>query len=334
MGQKINVGIIGSGRMGKIHAQSLSRIPEAKLIAVSDINLKVAKELGQKYCVQAVSDQNIILNHPEIDTVIIATPTPFHTQTIIKAAEKGKNILCEKPLARTIEEGEKVVKAVEESRVKFGVGFHRRFSWPEKRIKKLLPLLGNSKIGHIAYVNNQYSRKWGEWFADSEACGGFIVDTMIHLFDLFRWYFGEVIKVSGEGLLLDPKLAEPMDYAFANLGFQSGLLGLANGGWIRRGVPIDNYFYLVGTEGTIYYDDFSKVIKVFTRKNNFEEGEQNKEEREEPYFAEMKAFVQSLVEERQVLPSVRDGMESLKIALAVVESIQKKKVVWLMRRKK
>lgn len=133
--------------------------------------------------------------------------------------------------------------------------------------------------------------------------------------------------------MLDSKLAEPMDYASANLGFQSGLLGSANGGWIRRGIPIDNYFYLVGTEGTIYYDDFSKVIKVFTRKNNFEEAEQNKEEREEPYFVEMKAFVQSLLEERQVLPSVRDGMESLRIALAVIESSQKKKVVWLCEEK-
>lgn len=311
--------------MGKIHADSISRIPEARLVAVRDIDLKSAEDMAQKYKAKVFQDEDKFIGHPDVDTVIIATPTPFHAQAIIKAAKIGKNIFCEKPLARTLEEGKEIIKTVEENKVKFGMGFMRRFSWPEKRIKELIPILGEPKAGRITNINSGYSRHNEEWFGDFNACGGYTLDTMVHFFDLFRWYFGEVKSVQAEGLLLSLTLPEPMDYTFANLRFVSGFIGSADGGWIRRGLPINNYFYLVGTKGTIYCDD-SGVIKVFTKEKDFEEKGKNNES---PYFTEMKTFIRDLIKGDTISPSLKDGIESLKIALSAIESIREKKVVYL-----
>ena len=154
----------------------------------------------------------------------------------------------------------KIEEVIKETRVKFGIGFQKRFSWPEKRIKELIPLLGEPKAGRIINVHASYSRNKENWFGNFEACGGYTLDAMIHFFDLLRWYFGKVKSVQAEGLLLSPNLPEPMDYTFANLNFESGFFASVEGGWIRRGVPINNYFYLVGTKGTLYSDDSGVII--------------------------------------------------------------------------
>ena len=116
-----------------------------------------------------------------------------------------------------------------------------------------------------------------------------------------------------------------MDYTFVNLNFENGFFGSAEGGWIRRGVPIGNYFYLVGTKGTIYCDD-TGMIKVFTKEEKFEEKGENKEA---PHFLAVKNFIQNLIEGKHIPPSLEDGIKSLKIALAAIESIQEKKIIWL-----
>jgi len=332
MKNKVNIGIVGAGRMGKVHAESISKIPQAKLVAICDIELKKAEELARKYGAEAYQEEEKIINHPSIEVIIIATPLPFHAKTIIKAAEKGKNIFCEKPLARTMEEGEEIEKAVNKNKVKFGIGFQKRFSWPEKRIKELIPLLGEPKAARITNVNAHYSRQRGDWFADFELCGGYILDSMIHYFDLFRWYFGEVKSVYAQGLLLSQKLPEPMDYTFVNMDFVSGLIGLAEGGWIRRGLNIGSFLYFVGTEGTICYENYDETIKVFTKKDNYEEKGRNEEI---PCFLEMKVFINKLISGEDIADnisaSLKDGVEALRISLSAIESIQKKEKVYLLK---
>ncbi len=321
--KKIRAGIIGCGRRGIVHADSISKIQEAELLAVNDSDSDRARDLAKTHGAEVYNDAEKIINDPEIDTVVIATPTLFHARAIIDAAKLGKNIFCEKPLCRTIEEAVKIESAVKSSGVQFGMSFQRRYSWPEKRIKDLLPLLGEPKAARITNVNARYKRKKEEWTGNFETSGGYTLDTMVHLFDLMRWYLGEVKTVNAQGLLLSPELPEPMDYTFANLEFENGAFASAEGGWIRRGVNIDNYLYLVGTEGTIYCDDAGK-IKVFSRDKDFEEEGDNVES---PNILLMRNFVRGILEKKMFSPSFTDAMASFRIAAAAIESIRRKEPV-------
>ncbi len=318
-GKKITIGLIGSGRMGSVHAQNTLKIPWAELKAVSDSDTKKAADLARE-CGAEAWDQERILKDDNIDAIIVATPTPFHAKTIIDAAGRGKHVCCEKPLCLNMEEAQQIEKSAALNKVQIGICFQKRFKWPETRIKKLLPMLGRPLAGRMTNINAEYSRSRDEWFGNFESCGGYTLDTMVHLFDVMRWYFGEVKSVQAEGLLLSPELPEPMDYTVVNLGFESGFFASAEGGWIRRGLPVD-YTYLVGTEGTMCYDS-ETGIKVFTGKKNFEE---KCTEHENGNLMLLRSFCKNLIEGNPVSPSLKDGIESLKIALAAIESIRSRK---------
>lgn len=318
--EKIKVGIIGSGRRGKAHSDSISKISDAELIAVSDLDCLKAEELGAQYGVEAYVGDDPIINHPDVNTVIIATPTPFHAGAVIKAAEKGMNIFCDKPLCRSMEEAEEIKKAVKKNGVPFCICFQRRFSWPESRIKELIPLLGSPKAGNAFYVHARYKRQRDWWTGNFEPSGGYTLDAMIHIFDLLRWYFGEIKDVYADGLLLAPDLPEPMDFTCANLTFENGFFASAQGGWIRRGVNINNWFYFTGSEGTIFCD--GEVIKVSTRECEFEERGENVEL---PDLLLMKDFVNNLRLGKPVKPSLDDALKATKISLGSIQSIQERK---------
>ncbi len=323
----INVGIIGSGRMGKGHAENLSVLPEVHLTAVSDINYSAAEELASKHGIKACKDEQTILKDSDVDAVIIATPTPFHSGTAIIAAKNGKSIFCEKPLAMTIEEGLAIKKAVEDNEVTFGIGFTKRYSWPETRIKELLPLLGEAKAGRVTNIFAQFSRHKGDWFTDFKRSGGYTIDSMVHFFDAVRWFFGEAKTVSGKGLLMSSDIPEPMDYTFANIEFTSGMVASLDGGWIRRGVSICSSYYLIGTEGTIYYDGKEDLLKVFVGNDYFEESREK--DGADPMYLEIETFIRCLINQKPFSPSVNDGIEALRMALGIVESIKTGKTVRL-----
>ena len=130
MAEKIRVGILGAGRIGKVHAESIAyHIPDAEVVAVSDPYLndeaeKFMKNLGVK---KLTKDYKEIINDRDIDAVLICSPTNTHSQYSIEAAQAGKHIFCEKPVDMEVERIKETVKAVEKAGVKFQVGFNRRF---------------------------------------------------------------------------------------------------------------------------------------------------------------------------------------------------------------
>lgn len=317
--RKVSVGIIGCGRMGSAHAYNITQIPETELTAVCDVDVSRAEKIGNDYCAEFYRDEDAILNNPHIDFVFVATPTPYHAHTVVKAAQKGKHIFCEKPLTLNLEEARAIEEAVTANGVRFGMNFMRRQSWLEKRIRELLPVLGEPKIGQAVNINAAYSRQKGDWFADPDACGGYTIDTMVHLLDIMRWWFGDAVSVCGNGLLLSSGLPEPMDYTVANITFENNFAVTVSGGWIRKGLSIDEAYYLVGTEGTICYDSLSKTLRVFSKDGDFEETGENTES---PHLRLLQEFALSIIEDREFTPSLNDGIESLKMALAIVDSIK------------
>ena len=139
MDKQLRIGVIGAGRIGKLHADNLvNRVPGAKLEAVSDVNLQAAKDLANKHGVTKVfDDYNQLLTDPEVDAVFICASTDMHYPISIAAAKAGKHIFCEKPIDHDLGRIEEVLAEVKKAGVKYQVGFNRRFDRNFKHVRKL-----------------------------------------------------------------------------------------------------------------------------------------------------------------------------------------------------
>ena len=127
--KKLKIGVIGTGRIGKVHIASLvQNVPQAEVVAIADINLKSAKEVAKAFGIATVySNYKDLLKHPEVDAIAICSPTDTHAKYIVDAAKAGKHIFCEKPVDLSLEVIKGAIKAVEKAGVKMMIGFNRRF---------------------------------------------------------------------------------------------------------------------------------------------------------------------------------------------------------------
>jgi scyllo-inositol 2-dehydrogenase (NAD+) len=176
----------------------------------------------------AFADAYELIEHPEIDAVIITTPTSTHHHLVIAAAQAGKAIFCEKPLALTIEETQAALDTVGRAKVPLQIGFMRRF---DRAYQKAWKLISEGQVGRPITFKSIGRDPFcpRREYADPAKSGGLIIDMAIHDFDLARWLMGsEVERVSAEGALLvcdELKAVGDIDNAVINLRFASGALG-------------------------------------------------------------------------------------------------------------
>src|SRR5690554_3119128 len=151
MDKKLKVGIIGAGRIGKVHTLSIkNQVPEVEIKAISDAIYPVAKEWAEQNAIPyAYGDYKEILKDPEIDSVLVCSSTDTHVQISIEAAQAGKHIFCEKPVDLSVEKVKAVLEAVEKAGVKFQVGFNRRFDHNFKKVKELID---SGELGELHVV--------------------------------------------------------------------------------------------------------------------------------------------------------------------------------------
>lgn len=224
------VAILGAGRIARVHAQALVRYqPTVKIKYIIDPYLtQEAEEWAKGIGAQIVgTDPEVVFNDPEVDCVFICSPTPTHCTYIMRACETGKNIYCEKPLDSDIEKIHQAIAAIEKSGVKFLMGFMRRF---DANQQKLQSVVASGKIGDpqiIKLCSRDPALPPYQYIATS---GGIYFDSMIHDFDLARFFSGsEVTEVYACGnALVDPEVANlgDIDTALAVLKFESGAVGL------------------------------------------------------------------------------------------------------------
>ncbi|MDP3580891.1 MAG: Gfo/Idh/MocA family oxidoreductase, partial [Ignavibacteria bacterium] len=138
--KKIKVGVIGAGRIGKVHAETIVQsIPEAEVIAIADVNLPEAEALAKRFGIPNCStNYKDILNNKDVEAVLICSPTNTHAQYIVEAAQAGKHIFCEKPIDLDLATIQNALKVVDESGVKLMLGFNRRFDSNFKKIKEMV----------------------------------------------------------------------------------------------------------------------------------------------------------------------------------------------------
>jgi myo-inositol 2-dehydrogenase/D-chiro-inositol 1-dehydrogenase len=217
----INIGIIGAGRIGQVHAKSiLTGVPDAKIRAIADPFMNPAVEAWAKSAgiSNVYLDHNQIIDDPEIDAVLICSSTDTHSPISLQAIKAGKHVFCEKPIDHDLEKIKEVVRALEGKNIKYQVGFNRRFDHNFRALREAVAL---GKIGDIHIIRVTSRDPAPPPLAYVKVSGGLFLDMMIHDFDMVRYLSGcEVDEVYANGaVLVDPAIGEAgdIDTAIVNL---------------------------------------------------------------------------------------------------------------------
>ncbi|MDD4097682.1 MAG: Gfo/Idh/MocA family oxidoreductase [Lentisphaeria bacterium] len=325
----LNIGIVGLGRLGTSHANNLAAMPEARLTSVFDPKPEAA-ELGRdKYGMTAVASVQELVASPEVDAVCVASPTYCHAEAVLLALQAGKPVFCEKPICRTMAEAEQLLQAEASSKSRVAVGFVRRFHPSQHKLQQLLQdgLLGKLRFCNVDLVVGAFKRQPGDWFADFQLSGGVILDMLAHHLDLLNWGFGAPDHVYCEGLLMDPALPEPNDYASATLVYKNGVICNLLCGWQRFGRSA-NCYEIYGDNGSLTCTWGAKHL-VYYPKNGEKQELAYEATDESPYATEIKSWVARIAAGAPPEVTLQDGVNSLRIALAMITSSQEKRVVKL-----
>jgi inositol 2-dehydrogenase len=321
----INLGVIGLGRMGRIFSRHLAQPSGARLAAVSSRTPAVAAEVAALgHQIKVYPDYHDLLADPAIEGVLIATLTHTHHDIVIAAAQAGKAIFCEKPIALTLAETDRMLAAVERAGVPFQVAFMRRFDKGYAAAKQRIEA---GEIGRPILVQ-AISRDPGcpapEW-ARPASSGGLILDLAIHDFDIIRWLMDdEVERVYAEGgVLTCPDLAgvDDIDSAVINLRLAQGGLGSVEAAR-NCGYGYDIRCEIRGTEGTLQIGYLRETpLLALTRHGVSHDIVPWFQERFTPaYQAQIDHFVHCLQSGQTPLVGPDDARKALQISLAAGQS--------------
>jgi scyllo-inositol 2-dehydrogenase (NAD+) len=322
---KLNVGLIGLGRLGRVYARDLAtRIPCTRLTAIADVDGAAVDAVAREFGVERSStDPSAIFNDPSVDAVVIVTPTSTHRAMVEGAVASGKAIFCEKPLSISLDEAIAIRQAVNTSGVFFQMGFMRRFDRGFAAAKRRLE---EGTIGD-AVVFKSTSRdpyRPSVEYADPRSSGGLILDMGIHDCDLARWYMGDVAAVQAVGgLLAYPELGAvgDIDNAVISLIFATGRLGVID--ITRNGIyGYDIMAELLGTKGTLRVGYLRETpLMVMTKGQVATDTVPYFMERfAEAYTTQLENFAQNVLNARLPPITVDDGVAALVVALAATRA--------------
>ncbi len=328
----LKLGLIGAGRIGMVHGATLTQnIPQVKLISVADIDLKRARMLAKKFKVDKVTDNyKLIMEDPDIDAVIICSPTETHADYIIQAAKAGKHIFCEKPIDLNLSAIKNALDTVEDCGVKLMVGFNRRF---DPNFMKIHQMVINGKIGD-PHILNITSRDPSPPPAEyTKISGGMFLDMTIHDFDMARYIVNsEVMEVYTKAtILVDPSLKQfqDVDTAIVTLSFENGAIGVINNS--RKAVyGYDQRVEIFGSKGMVKIDNnFPNNHQYYSSDGVHSTLPLNffMERYLEAYSNEMKIFCNAILKNENLPANGFDGYISVAIAIAAKKSHEEKRPV-------
>jgi myo-inositol 2-dehydrogenase/D-chiro-inositol 1-dehydrogenase len=334
MTTKINVGLIGAGRIGRVHAENLTyRIPEANILAVSDVFVEAAEKCAADYQIPAAfKDHRAVLDNEAIEAVIICSSTDTHALFIAEAAAAGKHIFCEKPIALDLAKIDEALAVVEQYGVKLQIGFNRRF---DPNFKQVRDLVAAGKVGtpHLVRITSRDPAPPPLDYI--KVSGGIFFDMTIHDFDMARYLIGsEVEEIYAAGaVLVDPAIgaAGDVDTAVVTLRYASGAIGTIDNS--RRAVyGYDQRVEVFGSEGGIVVANNTPHTAVYSNV----EGVHSAlplyfflERYTEAYVAEMKAFIEAIQHDTPPPVTGLDGRIPVVMGLAAWKSYRENRPVKL-----
>lgn len=333
---KLSVALIGAGRAGMIHARNFKAgVPHARIVAVAD----PVEEAVQAACRELEidryeTDYRRLLEDDAIDAVIVVTPTKYHCEIAVAAAKAGKHILCEKPMAMTVEECNEMDRAAKENGVKLQLAFMRRFDASFVQAKKLVD---EGAIGDVVMVrsNTRGPSIPKPWMYDIRKSNGPLAEVNSHDIDTLRWFtgsdFASLYAIGGNYRCPDAKADFPDFYDNVVLtgSFRNGCQGIIDG---AQGVlyGYDARAEILGTKGCIYLGQTKENTVTLCSPNMLRTEEYMNSWKylfREAYLEEDKAFAAAVLEDSEPLITAYDGKMAVLTVNAGNLSIREKRIV-------
>jgi len=252
--EKLRVGVIGVGQMGSLHARVYTQMPHVDLVAIADPQTgnctRVAESLGVKHTFSNYQD---LLKMKGIDAVSICTPDELHRDPVIAAAQAGKHIMLEKPLATNLKEAQEIVEVVNETKVKLMVGHLLRF---DPRYALVKEAIDRGDLGNIIYIVSHRNSPYTEGPVRYKAGTSLTMHVAVHDLDLINWYTSsDAIRIYAESSTKMLKEKQMRDAVSAILKYENGAIASLNFSWVlpeRSLVRLDARMEIVGTKGVAY----------------------------------------------------------------------------------
>jgi myo-inositol 2-dehydrogenase/D-chiro-inositol 1-dehydrogenase len=334
MPTKINVGVIGAGRIGKLHAEHLAyRVPDANILAIADIRVEAAEKCAADFQIpSAVKDRREIMGNPDIEAVIICSSTDTHAQFIEEAAAAGKHIFCEKPIDFDLARIDRAFEAVDKAGVKLQVGFNRRFDPNFKRVREMVAA-GKIGVPHILRITSRDPQPPPIEYV--KVSGGIFLDMTIHDFDMARYLIGSEVEeiYAAGGVMVDPAIGEAgdIDTAIITLRFENGVIGTIDNS--RRAVyGYDQRVEVFGSDGMVAVSNNTPDTAVYSNAKGVHSSLPLfffVERYTDSYIAEMRTFVECIQQDKTPPVTGIDGRIPVVMGYAARKSYHENRPVKL-----
>ncbi len=338
---KKNIGIIGLGKMGLLHASIINYLPNAQVTALFDVDQKVKNYIySMNIRAPFFNDLDLFLNSTNFDAVFISVPPAFTTSTIDKCAAHKINFFVEKPLADSLERAEHIVDVVKKNNLQTSVGYMYSY---RPIIQKAQEIISSGVLGKIvsfdstAFITQVLSPKKGWRYQKSTAGGGCVSLHGTHLLYLLYYFFGLPAKISSKLFYVHSSVE---DKAFAIFSYQDGMKGRVRISWSEKGYPKLTLKIIVrGENGSLTVEENSLSVDLKQKKGQFPQGKTLIKREELPaasfelggegYFSQDKDFIDSLFNQERVKVDVEDAYKIQLMLQSIYDSSNDKKEVVL-----
>jgi predicted dehydrogenase len=312
----LNVGVVGCGGQGLAHLERFLRDERVKIVAVCDVDEARAKEAAKRFNAKYYTSYEGFLKHPNLDVVSIATPNYMHASQAVAALNAGKHVLCEKPMALTVEDCNRMIEASEKFGRILAVGFQLRFKDAFQKTRNLIHELDGSLNAYVLrFSPNPYDLNL-EWRRRKSLMGGLILSMNCHEVDMMRWLLGEVEYVKADlKTMLYKDIIDYEDNAWLILGFRGGLTATL-GSSMTAHTSIYEYTFIC-KKGTIRLYPWENKISIFQENLSRTIIAEN----DDPLQKEISCFIDS-VEEGKLKQPLASGIDG-RTATAVIEAARK-----------
>ena len=323
----VTVGIIGAGRIGKVHTESICnyvRNAHIKTVADPFMNETTAKWLTSMGVENTTQDYHEILNDPEIDAVLICSSTNTHSPISLEAIAAGKHVFCEKPIDHDLSKIKQVVEALKGSNIKYQVGFNRRHDHNFAAVKQAVV---DGKVGdvHIIKITSRDPEPPSAEYA--AVSGGMFLDMTIHDFDMVRFLAGcdaEEIYVQS-AVLVDPAIGEAgdVDTAIITLKMENGAIAVIDNSR-RAAYGYDQRAEVFGSKGMAATSNDTLSSMVLSNEQGVT-GEKPLyfflERYMQSFATEVKGFISAIENDTDTLVGVEDGLKPVLMGIAAKKSV-------------
>lgn len=323
---RLGIGVLGVGEMGKRHAENLRRlVPEARLVAVADVAAERARQVAAELDLErSFESLDEMVAHKDVQAVLIATPDKFHAQSICAAAAAGKDILCEKPLALNLPDAHAALEAVAKAGVRLQIGFMRHY---DPAYVAAMKRIEGGEIGDpVVFKSIGRDKDVPPLAAYQSGVNGMLFyNNTIHDFDLARWMMrDEVTEVQAyTTVAIRPEIAKYNDVVASavNLKYARGAIGNIES-YVQAIYAYDVRTEVLGSKGAVFIGSLAQTPTAFLSANGQTQplADHFLTRFADAYLAEVRDFVQNMLNDRPPRITGEDGLKSLAIAVAAENS--------------